>query len=324
MDTNNSPAYGLWILVILNAAIFIGFAFSFTRPRTARDWRSFGAFTAFIVALFTEMYGFPLTIYLLSGWLARRYPDLDLFSHNAGHLWETLLGVKGDPHFSGLHILSNILLIGGMLLLIRSWQVLYQAQVAGQLATSGTYAYVRHPQYVAFGLMMLGFLVQWPTLITLIMFPVLVTMYVKLAHKEEQEALARFPEAYASYIAATPAFFPYSARQKDGETMPAPAPIMQPPTQTVPPSDNYQEVQVLVKAGYTPDVIRAERGKRLRLNFVLAESSACSEQVLFPDFDRKVFLLEGRSVPIDLMPDEAGEFEFRCQMGILHGKLIVV
>lgn len=86
------PAYGLWPLVIINTAVFAIFAFSFTRPRSVRDWRSFGTFTAFLVALFTEMYGFPLTIYLLSGWIGSRYPGIDLFSHNRGHLWETLFG----------------------------------------------------------------------------------------------------------------------------------------------------------------------------------------------------------------------------------------
>ena len=92
---NGSPAYGLWSLVVLNSAVFLMFAFSFFKPQTTRDWRTFGAFAAFIVALFVEMYGFPLTIYLLSGWLQTRYPGLDLLSHNAGHLWSTLLGDSG-------------------------------------------------------------------------------------------------------------------------------------------------------------------------------------------------------------------------------------
>ena len=108
-----TSAYGLWSLVVINVAVFAIFAFSFTHPRTARDWRSFGAFTAFLVALFTEMYGFPLTIYLLSGWLQRRYPGLDLLTHNTGHLWETLLGSQRDPHLNPLHLVSSFLIGGG-------------------------------------------------------------------------------------------------------------------------------------------------------------------------------------------------------------------
>jgi len=107
---HSESAYGLWSLVILNSAIFIMFAFSFFKPATGRDWRTFGAFAAFVVALFVEMYGFPLTIYLMSGWLQTRFPGLDLLSHNSGHLWSTLLGEKGDPHFGVLHIASYIFL----------------------------------------------------------------------------------------------------------------------------------------------------------------------------------------------------------------------
>jgi protein-S-isoprenylcysteine O-methyltransferase Ste14 len=184
------------------------FAFSFTHPRTTRDWRSFGAFSGFLLALFTEMYGFPLTLYLLSGWLGSRYPGLNLFSHESGHLWHTLLGWTGNPHTDPLHILSNLLIGGGFIMLASAWRVLYEAQRTSTLATTGLYAHVRHPQYVGFILIMLGFLLQWPTLLTLIMFPILVTMYVRLARREEREALAEFGEAYARYMARVPAFFP--------------------------------------------------------------------------------------------------------------------
>ena len=150
----DEPAYGLWSLVVINSLVFIIFAFSFSKPRTPRDWRSFSAFSGFVVALFVEMYGFPLTIYLLSGWLVNRYPGVDLFSHDAGHLWNTLLGWKVNPHFDPLHILSNVLILCGFILLSAAWKVLYEAQRTKTLATTGPYAYVRHPQYDGFILIM--------------------------------------------------------------------------------------------------------------------------------------------------------------------------
>ena len=208
MMKENAPAYGLWSLVVINAGVFIIFAFSFTKPGTRRDWRSFGTFSAFLVALFTEMYGFPLTIYLLSGWLSRRYPGLDLFAHDTGHLWNTLLGFKGNPHISVIHLASEALIVGGFILIGAAWKILYEAQRTRQVATTGPYAYLRHPQYIGFILIMLGFLIQWPTLLTLLMFPILVTMYVRLARQEEREAEAAFGEVYRRYTANTPAFFP--------------------------------------------------------------------------------------------------------------------
>ena len=209
MTHDDIPAYGLWGLVILNSLVFIIFAFSFSKPQSPRDWRSFGAFSGFIVALFTEMYGFPLTIYLLSGWLQARYPGLDIMSHDAGHLWSTIFGLKGNPHFGVLHILSSLLIGGGFILLSIAWNVLYQAQRQHRLATTGAYASVRHPQYVGFIIIMLGFLLQWPTILTLLMFPLLVWMYVRLARHEEAEARREFGAAYDAYAAVTPGWFPH-------------------------------------------------------------------------------------------------------------------
>ena len=209
---SEAPAYGLWTLVFINSAVFILFAYSIFKPQTKRDWRSFGAFSAFVIALFTEMYGFPLTIYLLSGWLARRFPGVDLFSHGAGHLPETLLGWKGDPHLSPLHLASGLLIAGGFILLASSWRVLHEAQGARRLATTGPYARLRHPQYLGFIVIMLGFLFQWPTLPTLVMFPILVLMYARLAQREEREVRGELGVEYGRYAAATPAFFPRFVR----------------------------------------------------------------------------------------------------------------
>jgi len=225
MDT--PPAYGLWLLVIINILIFLIFAFSFTRPYTKRDWRAFGGFAAFVVALFTEMYGFPLTIYLLTGWLGTRYPGLNLLTHNAGHLWETLLGWKGDPHLNPIHLLSNVFIFGGFILLASAWDVLYKAQRSHQLAVQGPYAYVRHPQYAAFITIMLGFLLQWPTLLTLIMFPILVTMYVRLARREERDVRQEFGEEYQRYVARTPAFLPHLRRSGGSAPTPGGRPTRQ-------------------------------------------------------------------------------------------------
>ncbi|MBI3919414.1 MAG: isoprenylcysteine carboxylmethyltransferase family protein [Betaproteobacteria bacterium] len=208
MNPSEPSAYGLWSLVFINSLVFIIFAFSFAKPQTSRDWRSFGAFSAFVIALFTEMYGFPLTIYLLSGWLSSRFPGVDFLAHDSGHLLEVMFGWRGNPHFGPFHLLSGIFIGGGFILLASAWNVLYQAQRARQLATTGPYVHVRHPQYTGFILIMLGFLFQWPTLITLVMFPILVYMYVRLARREEREVAVEFGEEYLRYSKRTPAFLP--------------------------------------------------------------------------------------------------------------------
>lgn len=205
---DTEPAYGLWFLVAVNSLLFIVFAFSFTRPRTAHDWRSLGAFSAFIVALFAEMYGFPLTIYLVSGWLGSRFPALDPLSHDSGHLWYDVLGGQGNPHMSPIHIVANLIIFGGMWMLWSAWKVLHAAQREHRLARAGPYAIVRHPQYVAFILIMFGFLVMWPTLPTLVMFPILVWVYTRLARREEADVRRELGDVYDAYAQVVPTFWP--------------------------------------------------------------------------------------------------------------------
>lgn len=205
--------YGLWILVAINSAIFIIFALSFFKPKSARDWRAMGAFSAFVVALFTEMYGFPITVYLLSGWLGSRFPQLTL-THSGGHLWNDLIGWTGDPHLSPFHIASYALIGGGFWLISAAWRVLWRAQRDGHLAVTGPYSRIRHPQYAGFLLIMIGFLAQWPTILTLLMFPVLVFAYRRLAIAEEREVRAAYGPEWDAYAARTPRFIPRLARLK--------------------------------------------------------------------------------------------------------------
>lgn len=198
--------YGNWLLVIVNIVIFLYFIQSAFRPRTKTDWTTLRYLGAFIVALFAEMYGFPLTIYLLTSFFGSKL-GLD-FTHNNGHILNTLLGLKGDPHFNILHIISYALIIGGFILLGNAWNILYRAYKRGRLAKTGVYHFIRHPQYTAFILIIVGFLLQWPTLITLVMAPILIWRYVRLAKIEEQEMLEKFNGSYRVYMHKTPGFIP--------------------------------------------------------------------------------------------------------------------
>ena len=159
------------------------------------------------------MYGYPLTVYFLSGWLGSKYPSLNLTTHNSGHLWEDIFGWKGDPHLNPLHLLSNVLIFVGFVLLFKAWQQLYQAQKEHRLATTGIYANLRHPQYLGFITIMFAFLLQWPTIPTLVMFPILLVVYRRLARYEEKTMVAEFGKKYTDYAKRVPAFVPRFGRR---------------------------------------------------------------------------------------------------------------
>jgi len=203
----SDAAYGLWPLVFLNTALFLVFAFSFFQPRSKRDWRVMGGYSAFLVALFTEMYGIPLTVYLLGSWLGSRFPLLD-DTHAGGHLWNDLIGWDRDPHVSPFHLASYVFIGGGFWLIAAAWQRLNEAARTRTLTTQGPYRWVRHPQYDGFLLVMTGFLLQWPTIPTLLMFPVLVVVYMRLARAEEREVAAAFGPDWVDYASRTPGFIP--------------------------------------------------------------------------------------------------------------------
>lgn len=200
--------YGMWSLVFFNSALFLLFVFAFLHPRKKREWRSLGVAAAFIVALFTEMYGFPLTVYILTGVLGAKYPALQPFSHARGHLLATLF--LGEKWTLVVCQLGNLFMLGGMALVAAGWWRIYRAQ--GELVTGGIYRYLRHPQYLGLIVFAAGLIVQWPTIAGLLMFPLVVLAYVRLAGREEKELEREFGEAYLSYKERTPAFLPFLRR----------------------------------------------------------------------------------------------------------------
>jgi protein-S-isoprenylcysteine O-methyltransferase Ste14 len=205
MHAANEYAYGLWPVVLLNVLLVVGFVVGFLRPRRRADWRAMGVFSAWLVALFTEMYGVPLTIYALTALLGRRYPVLDPFTHKNGHLLVALAGGSQVVYFVVM-TLTTVAFWVAIVMMERAWRRIHGAD--GMLVTDGLYARMRHPQYTAMFLLIGALLVQWPTLLTLLMAPVLVGAYVRLARREEAALLAQFGDAYLSYMRDVPAFLP--------------------------------------------------------------------------------------------------------------------
>jgi methanethiol S-methyltransferase len=196
-------AYGNWGIAIAVILVSLFFLFKFIPMRTRPEQRSGGALIAFLVALFTEMYGFPLTIYFASHFLGIRIP----LDHVSGHLLGDLITYLGLGNgWFIVMLVSNLLLIAGIWLVSDGWELVYRSK--GELVTSGVYSRVRHPQYAGIFVITLAFMIQWPTLPTLILWPFVIAMYVKLARREEQDVLARFPVEYRDYMKRTPMFVP--------------------------------------------------------------------------------------------------------------------
>lgn len=201
-------AYGMWTAVAFNILLILFFVMSYIVPKKNVEWGSMGAFIGFIVALFTEMYGIPLTIYLLSSWMGRSYPVLNPFTHNHGHLLLVFLGLADSPlAMTILHIVSNGIILFGFYIIYKGWMLIYDAK-GKRLVTEGVYSYVRHPQYSGLFLITVGLLVQWPSITALIMWPILMFSYYRLAMREEKDVEKFFGKEYEEYRRRVPAFIP--------------------------------------------------------------------------------------------------------------------
>src|SRR3989338_7147261 len=192
----------VWILAVIFIVIASWIFYRYFAPKTWHEWAGAGLVQAFIIALYAEMYGFPLTIYLLV-----RFFGLDRTVLSA-NLWSTLLGM-GETGMIISMVIGYTLLFIGIGLFAEGWRELYRARKENRLATDGLYGLVRHPQYIGLFIGLFGEgVVHWPTVFSVALFPIIVIAYTALAYREERRMLKEFGERYRAYKEHTPMFFP--------------------------------------------------------------------------------------------------------------------
>lgn len=205
---------GAWGLAIIMVVIASWLFYRYFAPRTWHEWGGAGLVQAFLIALYAEMYGFPLTIYFLV-----RFFGLDR-RHLDANLWSTLLGM-GQTGMLISMLFGYTLLFVGIGLFVQGWRELYRAKQQEQLATDGLYRLVRHPQYTGLFIALFGEgVVHWPTIFSVTLFPVIILAYIALAYREEHDMLGKFGDQYRTYQRQVPMFFPgrRSWRQFVGES----------------------------------------------------------------------------------------------------------
>jgi protein-S-isoprenylcysteine O-methyltransferase Ste14 len=206
-DMSFDKWYGNWPAVLMITAVFLFFLFFLTRPRKPKEWKGAGLTAAFFISLFTEMFGIPLTIYLLAPLLG---VDPKFFGMYESHLWAYLLSLSGivslEAGVSIVMFLSTVLIVLGFVLLARGWKKVYRGGTV--LVTDGLYGRLRHPQYLGLILLVVGFLIMWPTILTILLAPFLIGRYILLAREEDRELEKEFGEDFRRYRERVPAFVP--------------------------------------------------------------------------------------------------------------------
>jgi protein-S-isoprenylcysteine O-methyltransferase Ste14 len=211
----HSGAWGIALIVIVVASWAL---YRYLAPKTWKEWAGAGVIQAFIIALYAEMYGFPLTIYLLV-----RFFGLDKTNLNA-NLWSTLLGY-GETGMMISMILGYILLFAGFGIFMEGWRELHGARKEGRLIQDHLYGVVRHPQYLGLFIALFGEgIVHWPTVFSVALFPIIVLAYYWLARSEERKVAEQFGEEYRAYRKRVPMFIPGWGQWRNLVTMRSDAP----------------------------------------------------------------------------------------------------
>ncbi len=199
-----APGFGgAWIVTIIMVILVTWIVFKYLVPKGYKEWRNIGIVQAFIVALYAEMYGFPLTIYLITSFLGVDIPLI----HMSGHLWSYLFGWGAGMAMVEM-IIGYFFVFAGISLIVRGWRLIYAARKEEKLVTGGIYQYIRHPQYTGIYLAIFGQLIHWPTIPTLVLFPVIIWAYYRLSRREEKVMIETFGDEYKTYMERTPMFFP--------------------------------------------------------------------------------------------------------------------
>lgn len=193
---------GYWGLAVIVIVLISWWFYRYLTPSSWKDWTRAGLVQAFIIAFYAEMYGFPLTIYLLA-----RFFGLDVAWTTGGNLWAQLFGTP-VAHLIAMVIGYGFVFVG-VSMIAEGWREIYRGKQENRLVTDGLYGVVRHPQYTGLFVALFGEgIIHWPTIISVVMFPIIVGAYVKLAKKEEKQMLDQFGERYRAYLRSVPMFVP--------------------------------------------------------------------------------------------------------------------